>query len=63
MSVYKALVTVTAWVLFGFGLAALCAGFGRAYSQASLAMVSSYFGFGILSLFFSAVVVKIRSTL
>lgn len=62
-SIMKTLVTATVWILFLFGSAALAAGFARAFAHAELAMVSAYFGYGILSLFLSAVAVKIRSTL
>lgn len=61
--IMKKLVSAVVWILFVFGFAALVSGFGRAFAHAGLAMVSSYFGYGILSLFLSAVAVKIRSTL
>jgi hypothetical protein len=62
-SVFKYLVSVTVWVLFFFGLAALVAGFARAFSHANLAMVSAYFGYGIVAMFLSAVTARIRKTL
>jgi len=62
-SVMKTLVSATVWILFVFGFAALVAGFGRVFAHVELAMVSAYFGYGILSLFLSAVTVKLRSTL
>jgi len=62
-SIFKYLVSVATWVLFLYGLAAIVAGFARAFGHSDLAMVSAYFGYGIVSLFLSVVAVKIRSTL
>ena len=61
--VMKALVSATVWILFVFDFASLASGSTRAFAHAELAMVSAYFGYGILSLFLSSVSVKIRSTL
>lgn len=61
--IFKYMASVTVWVLFIYGLLALVAGFARAFSGASLPMVSAYFGFGIVSLFLSAVCTRIRKTL
>jgi hypothetical protein len=62
-SIFKYFVSVSIWVLFFFGLAAIVAGFARAFGHSELRMVSAYFGFGILSMFLSIVSVKIRQTL
>jgi hypothetical protein len=62
-SIFKYLVSVAVWVLFLYGLAAIVAGFVRAFGHNELAIVSAYFGYGIISLFLSVVAVKIRSTL
>lgn len=62
-SIFKSLVSATVWILFVYGFAALVAGFVRAFAHAELAMVSAYFGYGIISLFLSAVAAKIRKML
>jgi hypothetical protein len=60
---FKTFASITVWVLFFFGLAALIYGFVRAFSHASLSMVSAYFGYGIISMFLSVVCARIRKML
>ncbi len=62
-NIFKYMASVTVWVLFLFGLAALVAGFARAFNGGSLPMVSAYFGYGIVSLFLSVVSARLRKTL
>ena len=68
-SIFKALATVAAWVLFVFGLLSLLIGFVRVFSAIpetstapALPLITAYFGFGIISLTFSVVVMKLRQT-
>ena len=59
--VFKALATITAWVLFVFGSVALLGGFGRIIGGSpELDLMTAYFGFGIGGLFLSVVTMKIR---
>jgi hypothetical protein len=60
---FKTLTSIVVWILFTYGLAAIIYGFVRAFSHASLAMVSAYFGYGLISLFLSVVSAKIRKSL
>lgn len=68
-SVFKALASITVWVLFVFGLLALVAGFGRIIAAGAGAaspavdLMSAYFGFGVASLFLSVVAMKLRQML
>jgi hypothetical protein len=62
-AIFKYMASVTVWVLFVFGLAALVAGFARAFGGSSLPMVSAYFGYGIISLFLSVVCARLRKML
>lgn len=66
-SVFKALVSITVWILFVFGLLTLVAAFGRLAMSGSNAptpfLMTAYFGFGVASLFLSVVAAKIRKTL
>ena len=62
-TIFKYMASVTVWVLFLFGLAALVAGFARAFGGSSLPLVSAYFGYGIISLFLSVVCARLRKTL
>ena len=62
--IFKALATITAWVLFIFGLLSLLGGFGRIFAGSpQLGLVTAYFGFGVIGLFLSVVVMKIRKML
>ncbi|MBI2831980.1 MAG: hypothetical protein HYX79_06965 [Chloroflexi bacterium] len=67
-SVFKALATIVAWVLFVFGLLALLVGLIRVLSAIpataapGVVLMSAYFGFGIISLTLSVVVMKLRQT-
>jgi len=69
-SIFKALATITVWILFIFGCLALLGGFGRIVSYAlhyisgpSVRLIGGYFAMGILSLLFSVVAMKIRKML
>ena len=58
---FKALATITVWVLFIFGVAALLGGFGRIIGgMAELDLVTAYFGFGAGGMFLSVVTMKLR---
>ena len=60
-SIFKALATITAWVLFIFGALSLFGGFGRIFGGApEVDMMTAYFGFGVAGLFLSVVTMKIR---
>ena len=60
-SIFKALATITAWVLFVFGALSLVGGFGRIIGGSpEVDMMTAYFGFGVGSLFLSVVTMKIR---
>ena len=60
-SIFKALTSVTAWILFVFGTLALLGGFGRIIGGSpAIDMMTAYFGFGVGSLFLSVVTMKIR---
>ena len=62
--IFKALTTITAWVLFIFGSLSLLGGFGRIFGGSSqLSLVTAYFGFGVGGLFLSVVVMKLRQML
>lgn len=68
-SIFKALATIAAWVLFVFGLLSLLIGFVRVFSAIpetatapGLALITAYFGFGVVSLTLSVVVMKLRQT-
>lgn len=66
-SIFKALASITVWVLFVFGLLTLVAGFGRIAAGGSdpptVALMTAYFGFGVGGLFLSVVTMKIRKAL
>ncbi len=63
-SIFKALASITAWVLFIFGLLSLLGGFGRIIGGSTeLSLMSAYFGFGVGSLVLSVVVMKLRQML
>ena len=66
-SVFKALASITVWVLFVFGLLTLVAAFGRLAMSGSNSptpfMMTAYFGFAVAGLFLSVVAAKIRKTL
>lgn len=62
-SIFKYMASVTVWVLFFFGLAAIVGGFARAFNHDTLPFVSAYFGYGIASLFLSVVCAKLRKML
>ncbi len=62
--IFKALATITAWILFVFGLLSLVSGFGRIIGGSpELELMSAYFGYGVGSLFLSVVVMKLRQML
>lgn len=59
--IFKALATITAWILFVFGLLSLVSGFGRIVGGSpELELMSAYFGYGVGGLFLSVVVMKLR---
>ncbi len=67
--VFKALATIAAWVLFVFGLLSLLTGFIRVFGSIpensaapGVALMTAYFGFGVVSLALSVVVMKLRQT-
>ena len=58
---FKALASITVWVLFIFGALALLGGFVRIIGgMAELDLVTAYFGFGVGGLFLSVVTMKLR---
>lgn len=66
--IFKALASITAWVLFVFGLLALLTAFVRIFragtgTSPSVALMWAYFGSAIASLFLSVVTMKLRKTL
>ena len=63
-SIFKALASITVWVLFIFGALALLGGFVRVIvGSPELDMMTAYFGFGVGSLFLSVVTMKLRQML
>ncbi|MFC1942119.1 hypothetical protein ACFLWU_02760 [Chloroflexota bacterium] len=59
--IFKGLATITAWVLFVFGLLSLVGGFGRIIGGSpEMDLMSAYFGFGAGSLFLSVVTMRLR---
>ena len=61
LSIFKALASITAWVLFVFGSLSLLVGFGRIIvGSPELDFMTAYFGFGIGGLFLSVVTMKLR---
>ena len=63
-SIFKALASITAWVLFVFGSVSLLGGFGRIIGGSpEMDMMTAYFGFGVGGLFLSVVVMKLRKGL
>ena len=63
-SIFKALASITAWVLFIFGAASLLGGFGRIIGGSpELDLMTAYLGFGVGSLFLSVVTMKLRRNL
>ncbi len=60
-SIFKALTSITAWVLFVFGSLSLLGGFGRIIGGSpEVDLMSAYFGFGVGGLFLSVVTMKLR---
>lgn len=60
-AIFKALTSITAWVLFVFGAASLLGGFGRIFGgSTALDLMTAYFSFGIGGLFLSAATMKLR---
>ncbi len=66
-SIFKALASITVWVLFIFGILALLGGFGRILSASmgvsaspELSTMTVYFGLGVVSLALSVVCMKLR---
>ena len=58
---YKALATITVWVLFIFGALALLGGFGRIImGTMELDLITAYFGFGAGGMFLSLVAMNLR---
>ncbi len=62
-SIFKTLASITVWILFLFGCGSLVGGFMRAFGGSELRLVSSYFGYGIISLTLSVVSAKLRQTM
>ena len=64
VSIFKALASITAWILFVFGAISLLGGFGRIIGGSpELDVMTAYFGFGVGSLFLSVVTMKLRKNL
>ena len=68
--IFKALASITAWILFIFGFLALLAGFLRIIGASTgfsappeMPIMSVYFGYGVGSLVLSVVVMKLRQML
>jgi hypothetical protein len=62
--IFKALASITAWVLFVFGAISLLGGFGRIIGgPLELDLMTAYFGFGVGSIFLSVVTMKLRMNL
>ena len=62
--IFKALASISAWILFVFGLLSLLGGFGRIIGGIpELPLISAYFGYGVGSLVLSVVVMKLRKML
>ena len=62
--IFKALASITTWVLFVFGSMSLLGGFGRIVGGSpALDLMTAYFGFGVGSLFLSVVTMKLRKNL
>ena len=69
-SIFKALASITVWVLFIFGFLALLAAFIRIIGVSTgvseppeLGLMTAYFGYGVSSLFLSVVTMKLRKML
>ncbi len=62
-NIFKALASISTWILFVFGCLSLLAGFGRLTMRPTVELISAYFGFGILALFLGVVTAKIRKNL
>ena len=68
-SIFKALASITAWILFVFGILVLVAGFGRIIGASTGAaspevdLMTAYFSIGLASLFLSVMVMRIRKKL
>lgn len=69
-SIFKALATMTVWVLFIFGFLAFISAFIRIIGGSmgiseppELGLMTAYFGYGVGSLFLSVVTMKLRQTL
>ena len=61
---FKVLASITAWVMFIFGILALLYGFIRIVGgTAELETMTAYFGFGVGSLFLSVVTMRLRQKL
>jgi hypothetical protein len=68
--VFKALASITVWVLFVFGFFTLVSAFARIVGSSigtseapDLKLMYAYFGFGAGSFFLSVVAMKLRKTL
>ncbi len=62
--IFKALTSIIAWVLLVFGALSLLGGFGRIIvGPPEIDIMTAYFGFGVGSLFLSAVTMKLRQTM
>ncbi len=62
-NIFKALASISTWILFVFGCLSLLTGFGRLMMRPTIELISAYFGFGILALFLCVVAAKIRKSL
>ena len=63
-SIFRALASITSWVLFVFGSVSLLGGFGRIIGGSlELDLITAYFGFGVGGLFLSVVTMKLRKNL
>lgn len=64
-SIFKTLASITVWILFIFGILSLFGGLFRIFGggDKTVRLISSYFGYGILSLTLSVVCAKLRQTM
>ena len=60
-SIFKALASLAAWVLFIFGSVSLLGGFGHIFmGSPEVDLMTAYFGLGVGSLFLSVASMKLR---
>ncbi len=59
-SIFKALASVTVWILFIFGVLALVGGFARMFMGSPATLIGAYLGYAIAALALSVVAAKLR---